>query len=155
MSTFSKLAAKATRAARIEAKRTLARTALMKNPAVKAAFEALPLNLRKGATLSIGYSSVYITLNMYDLTSFKDKRLTSVLERFIDWPTRVNEYTSGAPNKDFVFEKRNLIDPVAGSFDLSVTVYSYVKSDSPLCRVVVTGTTERIVREETKQIICA
>ena len=77
MSTFSKLAAKATRAARIEAKRTLARTALMKNPEVKAAFEALPLNVRKGATLSIGYSSVYITLNMYDLTSFKDKRLTS------------------------------------------------------------------------------
>ena len=154
MSTFSKLAAKATRAARIEAKRTLQRTALMKNPAVKAAFEALPLKLRKGATLSIGYSSVYITINMYDLTSFKDKRLTSVLERFIDWPTRVNEYTSGAPNKDFVFEKR-MTDPVAGSFELSVTVYSYVKSDSPLCRVVVTGTTERIVREETKQIVCA
>jgi hypothetical protein len=154
MSTFSKLAAKATRAARIEAKRTLARTALMKNPEVKAAFEALPLNLRKDATLSIGYSSVYITLNMYDLTSFKDKRLTNVLERFIDWPTRVNEYTSGAPNKDFVFEKR-MTDPVAGYFELSVTVYSYVKSDSPLCRVVVTGTTERIVREETKQIICA
>ena len=154
MSTFSKLAAKATRAARVEAKRTLARTALMKNPAVKAAFEALPLNLRKGATLSIGYSSVYITLNMYDLTSFKDKRLTNVLERFIDWPTRVNEYTSGAPNKDFVFEKR-MTDPVAGNFELSVTVYSYVKSDSPLCRVVVTGTTERIVREEVKQIVCA
>jgi hypothetical protein len=154
MSTFSKLAAKATRAARAEAKRALSRTALMKNPAVKAAFEALPLNLRKGATLSIGYSSVYITLYMHDLTSFKDKRLTNVLERFIDWPTRVNEYTSGAPNKDFMFEKR-MTDPVAGNFELSVTVYSYVKSDSPLCRVVVTGMTERIVREETKQIICA
>ena len=154
MSTFSKLAAKATRAARIEAKRTLTRTALMKNPDVRAAFEALPLNVRKGATLSMGYSSVYITLNMYDLTSFKDKRLTNVLERFIDWPTRVNEYTSGAPNKDFVFEKR-LNDPVVGNFELSVTVYAYVKSDSPLCRVVVTDVIERIAREEVKQIVCA
>ena len=48
-----------------------------------------------------------------------------------------------------------MTDPVAGNFELNVTVYSYVKSDSPLCRVVVTGTTERIVREETKQIVCA
>lgn len=155
MSTFSKLAAKATRTARIEAKRTLNRIALMKNPDVRAAFEALPLNVRKEAELSLGYGSVIITLNVRDLTSFKDKRLTSILERFIDWPTRVNEYTYGAPNKDFVFEKINMIDPVAGNFNLCVNVYSYVKSDSPLCRVVVTGVTERIVREEVKQIVCA
>jgi len=36
-----------------------------------------------------------------------------------------------------------------------VTVFAYVKSDSPLCRVVVTGVTERMVREETKEIVCA
>jgi hypothetical protein len=36
-----------------------------------------------------------------------------------------------------------------------VAIYAYVKSDSPLCRVVVTGVTERVVREEKKEIVCA
>ena len=41
------------------------------------------------------------------------------------------------------------------TFTLCVSIYAYVKSDSPLCRVVVTGVTEKIVREEIKEIVCA
>jgi hypothetical protein len=40
------------------------------------------------------------------------------------------------------------------AFDLRVVICAYVKTDSPLCRVVVTGVTERVVREEMKEIVC-
>jgi hypothetical protein len=91
---------------------------------------------------------------MYDLDSFKDKQLTNILERFLDWKTTTNEFTSGLPNKDFRFDKK-CHDAKVGDFEISVAVYAYVKSDSPLCRIVVTGVTEEIVRRETKQIVCA
>ena len=41
------------------------------------------------------------------------------------------------------------------TFELRVGIYAYVKSDSPLCRVVVKGIEEKIVREEIKEIVCA
>lgn len=41
------------------------------------------------------------------------------------------------------------------TFDLRVGIYAYVKTDSPLCRVVVKGIEEKIVREEIKEIVCA
>jgi hypothetical protein len=47
-------------------------------------------------------------------------------------------------------------DPTTPSeLKIIVAVYAYVKSDSPLCRVVVTGVTERVIREEKKEIVCA
>lgn len=41
------------------------------------------------------------------------------------------------------------------TFELRVGIYAYVKTDSPLCRVVVKGIEEKIVREEIKEIVCA
>lgn len=38
---------------------------------------------------------------------------------------------------------------------VQVKVFAYVKSDSPLCRVVVTGMKEEVVRTAIKQIVCA
>jgi hypothetical protein len=38
---------------------------------------------------------------------------------------------------------------------INVSIYAYVKADSPTCRVVVTGVKERVIREETKEIVCA
>ena len=151
MSTFTKQAAQAARNLRAEAKRMTAKASLIKRPEVKAAFEAFPLNMRRSVGMSIaGYSStVYITATVRGLASFKDAKLTRLLERFIDWETQVNEYTYGEPNKDFTFTKK--ID----GMEIRVTIYAYVKSDSPLCRIVVTGVTERVVREEVKQIVCA
>jgi hypothetical protein len=151
MSTFTKQAAQAARNLRAEAKRMTAKAALIKRPEVKAAFESFPLSMRRQVHLSIAaYSStVYINATVRGLDSFKDAKLTRLLERFLDWETQVNEYTYGEPNKDFAFTKK------LDGMEIRVCIYAYVKSDSPLCRIVVTGVTERVVREEVKQIVCA
>lgn len=151
MSAFSKQVAQTTAATREEAKRVLSKTKMLKHPAVKEAFEMFPLNLRKKVSISLAsYSNtVFLTMTMYDLDSFKDKRFTSLLERFIDWNTSTSDYTHGVPNKDVRFDK---------TFDdimVSVTVMAYVKEESPLCRIVTTGFTEEVVRREIKQIVCA
>jgi hypothetical protein len=156
MSTFSKQAATAKANAVEMAKRLALKPLILKHPEVKAAFNLLPAKVRKDAALALSSygNTVFISLTMYELDSFKDKKLVSILERFLDWKATTNEYTSGLPNKDFRFDKMCRDDKV-GDFEISVAVYAYVKSDSPLCRIVVTGVTEEIVRKETKQIVCA
>ena len=151
MSTFTKQAAQAARNLRAEAKRMTAKASLIKRPEVKAAFESFPLSMRRQVHPSIAaYSStVYINATVRGLDSFKDAKLTRLLEKFLDWETQVNEYTYGEPNKDFAFTKK------LDGMEIRVCIYAYVKSDSPLCRIVVTGVTERVVREEVKQIVCA
>jgi len=156
MSTFSKQVASAARSARIEAKRMALKANLLKHPAVKEAFEMIPLKLRKDATVALsGFTNtVMINLYMYDLDSFKDKKLTNILERFLDWETTTIDYTYSLPNKDVRFD-RSYEDAKVGKFIISVQVMAYVKSDSPLCRIVTTGFTEEVVRKEIKQIVCA
>ena len=159
MSTFTKQVARVTRTARATAKQLSARAALLKHPAVKAAFEAFPPALRKDLNLSLSTygDSVYIDTTLRNLDSFKVPKLTCLLERFMgsEWTARVNEYTNDSPNKDFHFEQRIHETGQYHEFTLNVSIYAYVKSDSPLCRIVVTGVTERVVREEVKQIVCA
>jgi len=151
MSTFTKQAAQATRNLRAEIKRMATRAAMLKRPEVKAAFEAFPLNMRRSVGMSVAsYSNtIYINATVRNLDSFKDAKLTRLLEKFLDWEATVNEYTYGEPNKDFAFTKK------LEGMEIRVCIYAYVKSDSPLCRIVVTGVTERVVREEVKQIVCA
>ena len=159
MSAFTKQVARVTRTARATAKQLSARVALLKHPAVKAAFEAFPPALRKDLNLSLSTygDSVYINTTLRNLDSFKVPKLTCLLERFMgsEWTARVNEYTNDSPNKDFHFEQRIPETGQYHEFTLNVSIYAYVKSDSPLCRIVVTGVTERVVREEVKQIVCA
>ena len=157
MSTFSKKASNAAQKLREEAKRQLLKSTLLKHHLVKEAFEMIPLNLRSKAHISMSSFSnmVFISIHMDGLDSFKDKRFTNVLERFLDWKTTTSEYThSGAPNKDVRFDK-HFDDPTMGRCTVSVTVMAYVKDDSPLCRIVTTGFKEEIVRTEIKQIVCA
>jgi len=156
MSTFSKQVAEAKRTARAEAKRLARKPALLKHHAVKDAFDLIPLNLRKHATVALsGFTNtVMINVMLLDLDSFKDKKFTNLLERFIDWETTTHDYTYAAPNKDVRFEK-TYVDDKAGAFIVSVQVMAYVKYDSPLCRIVTTGYTEEVVRKEVKQIVCA
>lgn len=160
MSAFTKQVARVTRTARATAKQLSARVALLKHPAVRAAFEAFPPVIRKDVDLSLSTygDSVYMNTTMRNLESFKVPKLTCLLERFMgdEWRARVNEYPNDTPNKDFHFERQ--VDGcrmACVDFTLNVTIFAYVKSDSPLCRVVVTGVTERMVREETKEIVCA
>jgi hypothetical protein len=156
MSAFSKQIAQAKATVREDAKRIVSKTRLLNNPEVKEAFELIPLNLRSKAYISMSSFSnmVFISIRMDGLTSFKDKRFTNVLERFLDWETSTQEYTSGAPNKDVRFDK-HFDDPTMGRCTVSVTVMAYVKDDSPLCRIVTTGFKEEVVRTEIKQIVCA
>jgi hypothetical protein len=156
MSQFSKQVATAARQARDEAKRMAAKATLLKHHAVKEAFDLIPLNLRNRSTVSLSCfsPSVFINVVMYDLNSFKDKKFTNILERFIDWETTTNDYTMYAPNRDVRFDKKEF-DHKVGSFTISVQVMAYVKEDSPLCRIVTTGFTEEVVRKEIKQIVCA
>lgn len=159
MSAFTKQVARVTRTARATAKQLSARVALLKHPAVRAAFEAFPPVMRKDVDISLSTygDSVYMNTTMRNLESFKVPKLTCLLERFMgdEWRARVNEYPNDTPNKDFHFERRIGETGQYHEFTLNVTIFAYVKSDSPLCRVVVTGVTERMVREETKEIVCA
>jgi len=156
MSTFSKQVAKAARQTREEAKRMTLKASLLKHHAVKEAFELIPLNLRKDATIAMSSftNTVLINVPLLDLDSFKDKKFTNLIERFIDWEATTNDYTYGTPNRDVRLEKKDYDDKV-GSFTISVQVMAYVKHDSPLCRIVTTGYTEEVVRKEVKQIVCA
>ena len=156
MSTFSKKASNAAQKLREEAKRQLLKSTLLKHHLVKEAFEMIPPKMRKEVELTVSCftNSVFINVPMYDLDSFKDKRFTNLLEKFLDWETTTTDYTYGVPNKDVRFDKQTN-DTKVGKFTISVQVMAYVKSDSPLCRIVTTGFTEEVVRKEVKQIVCA
>lgn len=157
MSAFSKQIAQVKATVREDAKRIVSKTRLLNSPEVKEAFEMIPRNLRSSTTLSLSSFSnrMLITVNMLNLDSFKDKKFTSVLEKFIDWETTTTDYThSSAPNKDVRFDK-HFDDPTMGRCTVSVNVMAYVKYDSPLCRIVTTGFKEEVVRTEIKQIVCA
>jgi hypothetical protein len=156
MSIFSKQVAEAKTKASEEAKRMALKPRLLRHPEVKAAFNLMPAKVRKDTSLTLStYGNVvFISVILHDLDSFKDKTLTTTLERFLDWKATTNDFTSGVPNKDFRFDKR-FTDDKLGEFEISVAVYAYVKADSPLCRIVVTGVTEEVVRKEVKQIVCA
>jgi hypothetical protein len=117
---------------------------------------------------------------LYELDSLKDERLLQALEPFADstdWTAGSTDWTySDRPNRDYSFTQRVELDRFVRSaalpaplcrallragdlapqaFDLRVVICAYVKSDSPLCRVVVKGIEEKIVREEIKEIVCA
>lgn len=100
-----------------------------------------------------------------------------------EWESSTADYAFTMPNRDYSFTRKlSLADPTRlppglrkalsrahdtlvtlnhwdpttpSELKIIVNVYAYVKSDSPLCRVVVTGVTERVIREEKKEIVCA
>jgi hypothetical protein len=138
---------------------------------------ALPIGRGPWVDISQSADSVRFGATLYDLDSLKDERLLQALEPFAggtDWTAGSTDWThSDRPNRDYSFVQRVELDPClfpmpaplrrallrAGdlapqAFDLRVVICAYVKTDSPLCRVVVTGVTERVVREEVKEIVC-
>lgn len=153
------------------------RTELARHPAVKATLALFPPKLRERVSVSVSdYSdSVLFSLTMSDLDSFKDKALIKLLTKFADdeWQTHSRDWTHGdTPNRDFAFTRKVTWAPkpskhtrwiatncgeyyVPTSFDIDVRLFTYVKSDSPLCRMVVTEVKEEVVRKEIKQIVCA
>jgi hypothetical protein len=165
------------RNATIKAHEAAIRAELARHPAVKATLSLFPPKLRDQVRLHVSdYSNtMQFTLTLDDLDTFKDKTLVKILSRFADgdWESRSVDYTySDTPNRDFAFTRKLAWTPkpskhtrwlavncgdyyVPTSFEIHVGIYAYVKSDSPLCRMVVTEVKEEVVRKEIKQIVCA
>ena len=148
------------------------RPTLLKQSALRKIYNQIPLALRKYAHVSLsGYGNeIHMNCRLYDLDSFKDERLLKALAPFADWESHTNDYTYGQPNRDFHFMKeftwehdtraiayKKLVklDKLPDHYAIRMAVYAYVKSDSPLCRVVVEGVKEEIIRTEIKKIVCA
>lgn len=138
--------AKARRDANYDIAKAQTAVRLSSGPEVRAAIKCLPPAIRKNASLSISSfgGNVYLGAPINGLDSFKDAVLVKTLERFAgsEWKAHSNDWTGGgAPNRDFSFTR-----PIGEWVNLTVTIYAYVKSDSPTCRVVTKGI-ERIVTE--------
>ena len=129
----------------------------------KRSMENAKFGLSVKATLRAKYSSLFAGLTHKDtvfsfhssweeatlsvimmrLESFKDERLTGLLNRLLDHHANpeVHEYADHL-NKDFHFKLDGL----------TVRVTAYVKSDSPTCRKVQTGT--KTVEQPIYQMVC-
>lgn len=123
----------------------------MAAPEIQKIFEMFPPSLRRRVSVSAEAWSetVRFGLSFDGLSSFKDKNLTRLLEKFADWTADTRDYTFNMPNRDFYFTYKH---PCGLHF--RVGIYAYVKSDSPTCRVVVKGVTTRVVEEEIREIVC-
>ena len=162
----------AARGAAIDAARSVLRVTLLRQPVVARVFNSFPVAARADARISLAGSAdcVYISLFLRGLDSFKDKRLTNVLEKFADWKGNSVDYTSSAqPNRDYSFnrdftwehDKRSIAykkivkeqDYLPESFGISIGVYAYVKEDSDSCRIV-TKEREEVVKRVEKFIVC-
>ena len=84
-----------------------------------------------------------VSVIMLRLDSFKDERLTSFLDRLLDYDANpeVHEHADRL-NKDYHFILKGL----------TVRVNAYVRSDSPTCRKVQTGT--KTVEQPIFKMIC-
>ena len=162
----------AARGAAIEAARALIRPTLLRQPVLARVFNSLPPAVRAEARLNLSTcgDTVYIVIAMRKLDSFKDKRLTAVLEKLTDWRASSHDYTGNTePNRDYHFnreftwdhDKRSIAykklmkeqSYVPETFGICVSVYAFVKEDSPTCRIVVKEHEEVIKREE-RFIVC-
>lgn len=89
------------------------------------------------------WNEATVSVFMWKLDSFKDERLTGLLERLMDYNgnPEVHEYAD-ALNKDFHFK----LD------DVTIRVCAYVKTDSPTCRRVQVDT--KTVEQPVYKILC-
>lgn len=167
------------RNATIAAHRSAIRIELARHPAVKNILKMFPPAMRKDVRMQVGefHDGVSFSLRLSDLDSFKDKKLTKLLAKFAgdEWASQTNDYTYDTPNRDFHFNRDIPWTPKPSkhtrwfdkatedtgynhtptSFRVSVSLFTYVKSDSPTCRIVVEGYEEEVVRKEIKKIVCA
>ena len=150
------------------------RATLPKHPEVRETLQRLPLAARRVANMGVSTfeNSLSITITTPALDGFKtDKRLLRILDAMAGldgWEASTNDYGSVeyGPARTYTFLKkvpwehtnlspRNLSNlPLPTFFTLRLSVYAYVRSDSPTCRVVVTGVEEKMVRTEKTEIVC-
>jgi hypothetical protein len=121
------------------------------SPDIKQVYEMFPPSLRQRVLVSadVWGSILRMSMSLRDLDSFKDKKLTRLLEKFADWDAATSDSTYDKPNRDFYFTHKH-----PSGLTFRIAIYAYVKSDSPTCRIVVTGTRQRVVEEEIREIVC-
>lgn len=146
--------------ARRNAARAKARIQLLSRPEVKAAFLCFPKALRHEVAVGVSTydDSVTMYLTLRDLDSFKDAKLIKLLEKFSgsEWKPHSNDYTYGAtPNRDFHFRRSVGEECGDDRFSIGVAIAAYVKSDSPLCRIVHKGYREEVKKVPITEIVCA
>jgi len=120
-------------------------------PEIKAVYEMFPPAHRRNLQVygDVWNDTLRLSLSLHDLDSFKDRKLTRLLEKFADWEASTSDFTYGNPNRDYYF---TFLHPRGLTF--RVAIYAYVKSDSPTCKVVVRGITQRVIEEEIREIVC-
>jgi len=120
-------------------------------PEIKAVYEMFPPAHRRNIQVygDVWNDTLRMALSLHDLDSFKDQKLTRLLEKFADWEASTSDFTHGNPNRDYYFTFHH---PRGLTF--KVAIYAYVKSDSPTCKVVVRGITQRVIEEEIREIVC-
>ena len=162
----------AARGAAIEAARALIRPTLLRQPVLARVFNQLPPAIRAEARISLSgaYDTVFISVFIRDLDSFKDARLVNVLAKFADWQGQSTDYTSSTqPNRDYNFNRdftwehdtrsiayKKLMKEahhVPSTFGICVCIYAYVKEDSPTCKIV-TKEHEETVKKVERFIVC-
>lgn len=144
---------KARKSLRVDAAKYKVLDAKLKSmaPEIKAVYEMFPPAHRRNIQVygDVWNDTLRLALSLHDLDSFKDKKLTRLLEKFADWEASTSDSTYDQPNRDFHFNHKH-----PSGLTFRIAIYAYVKSDSPLCRVVVTGTRSRVVEEEIREIVC-
>lgn len=171
---FKTKARDAARDFNIETATRLIKPTLLRQPAVSRVFHTLPPKLRASALVRIATFSdqVFISCMVSDLDGFKDARLTTLLDRFMEpgWKTASIDWAGGdVPNRDYQFTRKFTWDhdtravaykklvkegrAIPQTFDITVSISAWVKEDSGTCRIVVKER-EEVVKREERFIVC-
>ena len=171
---FKTKAKAAARDFNIETATRLIKPTLLRQPAVSQVFHTLPPKLRASTQVRLATFSdtVFISTLLSNLDGFKDPRLLTLLNRFIEpgWKAATSDFTSGdVPNRDFTFTRRftwehdtravaykKLIKEglnIPQTFEITVTISAWVKEDSPTCRIV-TKEKEEVMKRVERFIVC-
>jgi hypothetical protein len=158
----------------VETAKRMIKPTLLRQPVVARVFNSLPPRLRARALLRLASfgDCVYISVGLYDLESFRDTRLITLLDKFAGdgWKAGSSDWAEAAvPNRDYTFAhkftwehdtraiaykklaKENQYIPQ--TFEINITISAWVKEDSPTCRIV-TKEFEEVVKHVEKFIVC-
>lgn len=171
---FKTKAKAAARDFNIETATRLIKPTLLRQPPVAAVFHTLPPKLRASTQVRLATFSdtVFISALLSNLDGFKDSKLLSLLDRFMDpgWKATSDDWAGGdTPNRDYKFTRRftwehdtravaykKLIKeglPIPQTFEITVTISAWVKEDSPTCRIV-TKEREEVTKRVERFIVC-
>ena len=171
---FKTKAREAARDFNIETATRLIKPTLLRQPVVARVFNSLPPRARTSACIRLASFSdqVFVSVGLSNLKSFKDERLTAMLDKFVEpgWKVATDDWAGGdVPNRDYKFTRRftwehdtravaykKLIKeglPIPTTFEITVTISAWVTEDSATCRIVTKELEETVTRVD-RFIVC-